>query len=211
MDNLVAHSISVFLAFFAVMNPIANAAVFVSLTASEDDASRKKIAFKSLITAFCIILFFCVLGKAIFELFGITLPALRMTGGVLIFLVGFHMLQGRPSKFHHPDTDAANGDASENSNVAISPLAIPILAGPGTIATALNYSATGSHLQSAVTILAFSVLCVATFLAFLSGDRLVGILGKSGMDVVTRLMGLILAVVGTQMLIQGIHDARNLL
>jgi multiple antibiotic resistance protein len=59
--------------------------------------------------------------------------------------------------------------------------------------------------------LAFSVLCVATFLAFLSGDRLVGILGKSGMDVVTRLMGLILAVVGTQMLIQGIHDARNLL
>lgn len=210
MDNLIGHSISVFLAFFAVMNPIANAAVFAGLTGSEDDESRKKIAFKSLITAFCIILFFCVLGKAIFELFGITLPALRITGGVLIFLVGFHMLQGQPSKIHHPEKNPIEGDSTENSNVAISPLAIPILAGPGTIATALNYSATGSYLQSAITVVAFSALCVITFAAFLSGDRLVRILGKSGMDVVTRLMGLILAVVGTQMLIQGIHDARNL-
>jgi multiple antibiotic resistance protein len=210
MDNLIGHSISVFLAFFAVMNPIANAAVFVGLTGDEDDASRKRIALKSIITAFCIILFFCVLGKAIFDLFGITLPALRITGGVLIFLVGFHMLQGQPSKIHHPQKDPAENDSHGDTNVAISPLAIPILGGPGTIATALNYSATGSYPQIAVTIAAFSVLCLITYVAFLSGDRLVRILGKSGMDVVTRLMGLILAVVGTQMLIQGIHDARNL-
>lgn len=211
MDNLIGHSISVFLAFFAVMNPIANAAVFVGLAGDEDDASRKQIALKSIITAFCIILFFCILGKAIFELFGISLPALRITGGVLIFIVGFHMLQGQPSKFHHPQKDSADDESGDETNVAISPLAIPILAGPGTIATALNYSATGSHMQGIVTIAAFSVLCVITFAAFLSGDRLVRILGKSGMDVVTRLMGLILAVVGTQMLIQGIHGARDLL
>lgn len=91
MDNPVGHSISVFLAFFAVMNPVADAAVFVGLTGDEDDASRKRIALKSVLTAFVIILFFCVLGKAIFELFGITLPAFRITGGVLIFLVGYHM------------------------------------------------------------------------------------------------------------------------
>jgi multiple antibiotic resistance protein len=120
------------------------------------------------------------------------------------------MLQGRPSKIHHPQNDPAEDDSEEDTDVAISPLAIPILGGPGTIATALNYSATGSYLKSAVTIAAFSVLCVITYVAFLSGDRLIRILGKSGMGVVTRLMGLILAVVGTQMLIQGIHDARNL-
>lgn len=210
MHNLIGHSITVFLAFFAVMNPIANAAVFVSLTGAEDDASRKRTALKSLITAFFIILFFCVLGKAIFHLFGISLPALRITGGVLIFLVGLHMLQGQLSKIHHPEQDSDQGDRADTSNVAISPLAIPILAGPGTIATALNYSATGSHVQNVVTVVAFSILCVITYIAFVSGDRLVAILGKSGMDIVTRLMGLILAVVGTQMLLQGIHDAREL-
>ena len=210
MDNLIGHSITVFLAFFAVMNPIANAAAFVGLTSDQDKAVRKRTALKSIVTAFCIILFFCVLGKTIFELFGITLPALRITGGVLIFLVGFHMLQGQPSKMHLPQKDLIENDPGDEANVAISPLAIPILAGPGTIATAMNYSATGSHVESAITIAAFSLLCVITFLAFLSGDRLIQILGRSGMDVVTRLMGLILAVVGTQMLIQGIHDAKSL-
>lgn len=210
MDQLAGHSISVFLAFFAVMNPIANAAVFIGLTSGEDDPARKRIALKSIVTAFCIILFFCVLGKAIFDLFGITLPALRITGGVLIFLVGYHMLHGQPSKLHHPAKDAVDDDSSGGTSVAISPLAVPILAGPGTIATAMNYSATGSHVEGAVTIAAFSALCVITYVAFLSGDRLVRILGRSGMDVVTRLMGLILAVVGTQMLIQGVHDARHL-
>jgi multiple antibiotic resistance protein len=210
MDNLIGHSITVFLAFFAVMNPIANAAAFVGLTGGQDQAARKQTALKSVVTAFCIILFFCMLGKTIFELFGITLPALRITGGVLIFLVGFHMLQGQPSKMHLPQKVPTEDDPADETNVAISPLAIPILAGPGTIATAMNYSATGGYVQSAITIAAFSLLCVITFVAFLSGDRLLQILGRSGMDVVTRLMGLILAVVGTQMLIQGIHDAKSL-
>ena len=84
MDNLIGHSITVFLAFFAVMNPLANAAAFVGLTDGQDKAARKQTALKSIVTAFFIILFFCILGKTIFELFGITLPALRITGGVLI-------------------------------------------------------------------------------------------------------------------------------
>ena len=207
MENLVGHSISVFLAFFAVMNPISNAAVFVGLTGDENRATRRQIALQSVLMAFGIILFFCILGNAIFELFGISLPAFRITGGVLIFLVGFHMLQGRSSTLHQPQGDAKSGASGDGANVAISPLAIPILAGPGTIATAMNYSATGSYVQSAITVAAFSVLCVATYLAFISGERLIRVLGQSGMDIVTRLMGLILAVVGTQMLIDGIRDA----
>lgn len=212
MKELIGQSVTVFLALFAVMNPIANAAVFVGLTGDCDQASRKRIALKSIITAFCIILFFCVLGKAIFELFGITLPAFRITGGVLIFIVGYHMLQGKQSNMHHPEQappgqGSIGAESAQPPDVAISPLAIPILAGPGTIATAMNYSATGSHVQSAVTVAAFFVLCVITFLVFMSGEKLIRVLGHSGIDVVTRLMGLILAVVGTQMLIQGIHGA----
>jgi multiple antibiotic resistance protein len=212
MKELIGHSLTVFLALFAVMNPIANAAVFIGLTGDCDQASRKRIALKSIITAFCIVLFFCVLGKAIFELFGITLPAFRITGGVLIFIVGFQMLQGKQSNLHHPEQasppqDATEADSAQQPDVAISPLAIPILAGPGTIATAMNYSATGNHLKIAVTVSAFLLLCFITFLAFIFAENLVRVVGRSGIDVVTRLMGLILAVVGTQMLIEGIHGA----
>jgi len=207
MKALAAHSITIFLAFFAVMNPIANAAVFVSLTADQDHTTRKKTAFRAIATAFCIILLFCILGKAIFELFGISLPAFRITGGILIFVVGYHMLSGEPSRIHHLKKGSSQGDSGGQSDVAISPLALPILAGPGTIATALNYSATGSYWQSAATVAAFTLLCAITFVAFLSGDRLVGFMGAKGMDVVTRLMGLILAVVGIQMLLEGIRGA----
>ena len=207
MKALATSSITIFLAFFAVMNPIANAAVFVGLTSDQDHAARKKTAFRAIATAFGIILAFCVLGKAIFELFGISLPAFRIAGGILIFLVGYHMLQGEKSRIHHPSPGSAGSGDGAQSDVAISPLALPILAGPGTIATAVNYSATGSIAQSAVTIAAFTVLCVITFVAFLSGDRLVVFLGAKGMDVITRLMGLILAVVGVQMLLEGIRGA----
>lgn len=210
MEPLFGHSISILLAFFAVMNPVANAAVFVGLTSSEDEHARKRIARRSVFAAFLIILFFCILGKAIFELFGITLPAFRIAGGVLIFLVGYHMLHGQPSKLHHMEKNSRDDDNGEGASIAISPLAVPVLAGPGTIATAVNYSATGSHMEGAVTIAAFSALCLITYVAFLSGNRLMSVLGSSGMDVVTRLMGLILSVVGVQMLIQGIHEARKL-
>lgn len=207
MKALTAHSITVFLAFFAVMNPIANAAVFVGLTADQDDATRRKTASRAIATAFCIILLFCVLGKTIFELFGISLPAFRITGGILIFLVGYRMLQGETSGMHRSVKGSTADGSIGPSDVAVSPLALPILAGPGTIATAVNYSATGSYWQSGVTVGAFTVLCAVTYAAFLSGDRLVGFLGSKGMDVVTRLMGLILAVVGTQMLLDGIRGA----
>ena len=208
MKAFAAHSITVFLAFFAVMNPVSNAAVFVGLTADQDAAMRKKTAYRAVATAFCIILLFCVLGNAIFQLFGISLPAFRIAGGVLIALVGYHMLQGQSSRLHHPGKDPTKASSGGQSDVAISPLALPILAGPGTIATAVNYSATGNVWQVVVTVAAFTLLCAITLAAFLSGDRLIGFLGHKGMDLVTRLMGLILAVVGVQMLIEGVRGAK---
>ena len=194
--------------FFAIMNPVANTAVFMGLTGDADHTARKQIALKSLITAFAIILFFCLLGKAVFHLFGITLPALRIAGGVLIFLVGYHMLQGENSKLHHPKEQSDNSDSV--LGIAISPLAIPILAGPGTIATAMNFSAASGIGAITITVLAFAVLCAVTYAFFISGENILKLIGANGIGVITRLMGLILAVIGTQMLIQGIHGAAAL-
>ena len=205
MPYLLTHTLTVFMAFFAIMNPIANTPIFIGLTADDDRATRKQVALRSVGLAFLIVLCFCVLGKAIFELFGITLPAFRIAGWVLVALVGFQMLHGEQSKIHNP-SDEENMDAREvELSVAISPLAMPILAGQGTIATAMNYSATGKLTEIAITILTFAVLCMITYLLFIFGHRLVKFIGKNGIKVVTRLMGLILAVIGTQMVILGIH------
>ena len=208
MEDLVTHIATVFMGFFAIMNPIANTPVFLGLTAADDAATRRKVATRALLVSALIIMVFCAAGSFIFSMFGITLPAFRITGGVLVALVGFHMLQGgENSSVQHPsDSDKAQSrDAA--LDMAISPLAMPILAGPGTIATAMNYASTGTLMEFIVTVSAFVVLCVITWLFFVSGERLVNFIGDNGIKVITRLMGLILAVIGVQMLIHGIGGA----
>ncbi|MGF1786261.1 MarC family protein [Photobacterium swingsii] len=214
MHEITTMAVTVFMGFFAMMNPIANTAVFVGMTGNQTASQRQKTAVKALATAFFIIAAFSFLGKGIFELFGITLPALRLSGGILVFLVGYHMLQGSPSKLHtHSPSDVTDteDEANDGKDIAISPLALPILAGPGTIATAMNYSASGEMLHIIITITAFASLCLITFICFLYGPKLIDKIGESGISITTRLMGLILTVIGMQMLIQGVHDAYVLL
>jgi multiple antibiotic resistance protein len=203
----VGQGLSVFMGFFAIMNPIANTPVFLGLTAGDDSATRRKVAFQAVLAAFLIITLFCLLGSVIFKLFGITLPAFRITGGVLVALIGYQMLHSNPSPVHHPsDADQAASRAAALS-VAISPLALPILAGPGTIATAMNFASTGGTPELMMTIAAFALLCAITYAFFVFGEGLTQFLGKSGVNVITRIMGLILAVIGVQMLIDGLQGA----
>ncbi|MCL1060227.1 MarC family protein [Shewanella gelidimarina] len=197
MSQLLAHSLAVFMAFFAIMNPIANTTVFAGLTASMSKAEQTKTAIKSLTITFIIIVLFSLLGKSIFNLFGITLPALRIAGGILVFLVGYHMLHGKSSKLH-------TAEPANDSDVAVSPLAVPLLAGPGTIATAMNYSAAGGWGEITVTVVAFAALCLITFICFVFSSKIIAAIGENGLSIVTRLMGLILSVIGVQMLIDGI-------
>lgn len=194
--------------FFAIMNPIANTPVFLGLTAEYTSQTKRKIALKALLLSFTIVLFFSAAGKYIFHLFGITLTAFRITGGILVALVGYKMLHGgEHSSVQHPSDDDKQDSLNAELDVAISPLAMPILAGPGTIATAMNYATVGGVSEFIITIASFLVLCLISFVFFLSGERLVGYIGKNGIKVVTRLMGLILAVIGVQMLINGIGNA----
>ena len=119
MEYFSGHAFTVFMGFFAIMNPIANTPVFLGLTANNSPGDRRKIAAKALIMSFAIILLFSAAGKLIFDLFGITLPAFRIMGGLLVALVGYHMLQG-------------GGSAGRNRPSAVSsrrPLAATVVAG----------------------------------------------------------------------------------
>jgi multiple antibiotic resistance protein len=207
VNELWSHALTVFLAFFAIMNPVANTPLFLSLTEDDEPGVRRLVAFQSLLLAFFLVLLFCLFGKLIFEMFGITLPAFRIAGGALVIVIGFQMLQGNPSKVHHPSEEATEQTREAQLSVAVSPLAMPILAGPGTLATAINFSSTSHFADVIITVADFAALCLITYAFFLSGERLVTFIGKSGVNVVTRMMGLILAVIGTQMIIEGIHGA----
>ena len=204
MSELLTFSITVFTGFFAIMNPIANIPVFLGLVGDQDKESKRNIAKTASITAFIIVVSSVILGKYIFQLFGITIPAFKITGGILIFYVGFEMLMSKKSSIHNP------GDSEDDHSVAISPLAIPILAGPGTIITAMNNVTDGSYVHIMIVIAIFALMILLTYMAFNLSDIIVKKLGKNIITVIGKIMGLILAIMGTGMVVEGIKMAFNL-
>jgi multiple antibiotic resistance protein len=209
METILLHALTVFMGFFAIMNPIANIPIFLSLTRGDDTQKKGAVASTSLMLAFLIVVAFSFAGKMIFELFGITLPAFQIAGGLLVFFIGFQMLQGNFSKVNHPSEKDKQESKEAELSVSVSPLAIPILAGPGTITTAMNFSA-GGFGNMTVTIAVFALLCAITYLCFVFGEKFVAFIGASALGAITRMMGLILAVIGTQMVIDGLHGAFEL-
>jgi len=189
--------------YFAIMNPISNTAAFIGITTGDDRATKKAIAAQSLLLAFAIIAVVSVAGNLIFEVFGITLGSIRITGGIVVFVIGYNMLQGSGAAAHSPTKEDIASSREARLSVAVSPLAVPMLAGPGTIATAMSF-ASGGWLHIAVSLGAFAVICLVTYLCFMGSDKLVAHLGQNGLNVVTRLMGLIVASIGVGMFLTGI-------
>ncbi len=210
LEDLTTFALTVFFGFFAIMNPIANTPVFLGLTAEDPEPVRRSVARTAVLLAFVIVVIFCVAGKAIFALFGITLPAFRIAGGIVVFVIGYHMLQGEPSRVHNPTHEDNRSSLEAELGIAVSPLAVPILAGPGTITTAMSFVATGGIARFLITIGIFGALCLITYAFFVGGQRVVEYIGTGGTKVVTRLMGLILTVVGVQMVILGLQGAKQL-
>ena len=205
MDGLLTYTLGVFMSFFAIMNPVANTPVFLGLVEGMESKAKKKIAKNASFIAFLIVAAFVIAGKYIFELFGITIPAFKITGGLLIFYVGFEMLMSKKSKVHNND----DSDSSDD-NIAVSPLAIPILAGPGTIVTAMNHVTHANFLHIGIVLAVFGLMTFLTYLSFSLSDLIVKRLGASLIAVIAKLMGLILAIIGTGMVTEGIKLSFNL-
>ncbi len=203
-NEYVVFTITVFTGFFAIMNPIANTPIFIGLVEGKDDTTIKQIAKKSTLTAFIIVVSFIILGKYIFELFGITIPAFKITGGILIFYVGLGMLRSHRSGIH------SQAEIDQDESIAISPLAIPVLAGPGTIVTAMNNVTNANYIHIAIVITTFGLIIYMTYIAFTLSDKIVKVFGMNLITVVAKLMGLILSIMGTGMVISGIKLAFNL-
>jgi multiple antibiotic resistance protein len=116
--------------YFAIMNPISNTAVFIGLTAGDDPATKKAIAAKGLLLSFAVIAVVSVAGSLIFSVFGITLASVRITGGIVVFVIGYHMLQGASAAPQSPTEGDVSSSREAQLSIAVSPLAVPMLAGP---------------------------------------------------------------------------------
>jgi multiple antibiotic resistance protein len=197
---LVPSFLSAFFGFLAIMNLLANAPVFLGLTSGYSAEERRSVALRAVLVAFVLVAVFALAGDAILHAFGVSIPGVRAFGGLIVAHVGFQLLTKAQAAAHSPSGEASH----EGLGVAISPLAIPILAGPGTLATALGFAAGASFLTKVATLSAFAAVCALTVIAFLTATKLVKRLGEEFIDALTKVMGMILGAIGIQMLIAGI-------
>ena len=193
------HYMTVFIGFLAMLNPLGILPIFIGMVEDLDDKTARWMALRASFSAFLIIASFCVFGHLIFQVFGITIPAFQIAGGIIVFFIGYHMLNGEESKIRVQKEMSPDQLKQALSNIAVTPLGMPLLAGPGTIAT-----------NVVVVIILFAIICFLTFLLFLSAKKIAGLLGEGLIKIITRVMGLILTVIAIQMLIMGIIGAVKL-
>jgi len=204
MPNLTLFLSTVFLGFFAMLNPIGNTPVFLTMVGDADKRIIKRVAYRAVVTAFIIIAIFCLFGHIIFKLFNITLPAFQVAGGIIVFFIGYDLLKGKSAAAHKSKVDDSSAPYDD---MAISPLGIPLLAGPGTISTAMNFVGQGSSfINTIIIILVFAVVCSITYLMFILSNRIADKLTPSLIKAISRIMGLILAVIAVQMFINGVFN-----
>jgi len=187
-----------------MLNPIGNTPLFIMMVGDADRKIIKKVAFKAVAVAFTIITIFSLFGHIIFKLFNITLPAFQIAGGIIVFFIGYDMLQGKAAGAHKSKRSES---MASYDDMAVSPLGIPLLAGPGTISTAMNFVGQGnSFLNTIIIILVFAVVCVITYLMFILSENIANKLRPTLIKAISKIMGLILAVIAIQMLINGIFN-----
>lgn len=198
--------VAILVSIFAIVNPVGTIPTFVALTAGYSRAERQKVITKAILVAAGVLLLFGLAGERIFEVFSITIPAFRIAGGILIFKVAFDMLQGERPKADSNDQEIA--DALERENIGITPLGVPLLTGPGAITTVMILVATNLGAGDRMLIYgAVLLVFAASYLLLMVGERLFQLMGRSGLQVFTRIMGLILAAIAVQFVVNGISQA----
>jgi multiple antibiotic resistance protein len=190
---------------FFLVDPIAAIPTFLIMTAGDDSAHRQRMARRAAWTCFLVLSAFAAAGTLIFKLFGITLPAFKIAGGVILLLIGIDMLQARrsPTKETPPETE----EGSEKEDVGIIPLGVPMLAGPGSISTVMVLMSGAPATWYAVPIfLTIGITAFASYWILAGADRVRGYLGETGIRILTRMMGLLLTAIAVQFVLNGLQD-----
>lgn len=193
---------------FAIVDPIGTLPFYVTLTQGFSKQDRGVIVHRSCLVLGGVLGVFALVGRFLFTLFGFTLYAFEIAGGILLFFVAFDMLRGEITKTRLTPEDKEDAIARRDE-LSVVPIGIPLLAGPGAISTVMIFegSAPDTLLATVATFVAIGVTTVATFFILRYGPRILDSIGRVGIMAMTRVLGLILAAVGVQFVINGILGA----
>ena len=194
--------------FFATVGPIDIAVVFAGLTSQRSAATKRKIALKGVIVATGILLLFAFLGESLLSSLGITLPALRVAGGILLLLIGIDMVFARNSG----GTSAAPNEVEEaeaSQDISVFPLATPLVAGPGAMGAVILLMANeqGDIAQQSMVILGMLSIMLLTYVSLIGASQIHRVVGVTGLQVVTRVFGVILCSLAVQFMFDGIKNS----
>jgi multiple antibiotic resistance protein len=207
LHALLAQWITAVSAVFFIVDPFAATPAFLAMTAGYEHARRKQMARRASLTCLVILSVFATVGKYLFRIFGITLPAFKFAGGLLLLLVALDMLQARRSRTR--ETPEEQSGASETEDVGIIPMGIPMLAGPGSISTVMVLVGQAPQWRDAIPVIVGIVLTsLVCYIVLVSADRVEAVLGQTGIRIVTRLMGLMLTAIAFQFFVSALVDLR---
>ena len=206
MPPLLQFSLVTFTSIFALVDPVAAVPTFLVMTSRYvDRARRRHMAARASWTCFLVLSIFALAGPLLFQMFGITLPAFRIAGGIILGLIGLEMLRARRSATKETPDDAEEG--AEKDDVGITPLGVPMLAGPGSMSSVtvlMTQNPDWAH--RGIVLAAVATAAVASFLVLAAADRVGSYLHETGIRVLSRLMGLLLIAIAVQFVLDGLRD-----
>lgn len=204
MNELAAFALLCVSSLLAMINPISAAPMYLALTAGYAPAQRRRTLRSAVLTAFSVLLAFALLGGAIFQLFGITIDAFRIAGGIIFFGIGMDMLQAKRAR--GKTTEEEEQEGRTKTDVGVTPLGIPMITGPGAITTVMVLmTQANTRMHVAIVFGAVALVLFISYLTLLASPRLVRVFGQTGLNVMTRIMGLLVAVIGVQFVIDGVR------
>ena len=200
----VAYALLVFTSLLAIVNPLSAVPLYLSVTSAFDSGHRASTLRAAILTSIVVLVVFAVVGTWILQFFGITTNAFRITGGLLFLGVGSDMLQAKRSR--ESTTKEEEEEAGNTEDVGIIPLGIPTLAGPGAITTVITLNAQADGFTERTVVLVSIVLVMAaSWIVLALAPRILRRFGQTGLNVMTRIMGLLVMVIGTQFIIDGVR------
>ncbi|MFZ0662368.1 MAG: MarC family protein [Acidobacteriaceae bacterium] len=204
-SNYVRFSLLALSSIFFLVDPFAAIPSFIAITEGAEPARRRRMAAKASLTCFIVLISFALAGQLIFRMFGITLPAFEIAGGLILLLIGIDMLEAKRSPTQESSTEAV--EASQKEDAGIVPLGIPMLAGPGAISSVMVLVGGSPDKWHMAAILASIAITALASYGVLSGaDRLRRILGETGIRILVRIMGLLLVALAMQFFVNGLTD-----
>ena len=191
------------IALLAIVNPLGIIPFFIMFTETFSESQRKHTIFISALSAFIVIAVSTLIGSDLLHFFGISIPSFQVGGGMLLLLSAINMLNATPGAVKSTKDEVE--EAPDRASIAVVPLTIPLLTGPATISTVIIYASNSHHWWQHVVLIGYGVVIAAVAaLCFLSAEPIARFLGKTGINVMTRLMGLILAALSVEMMSDGL-------